>query len=288
MNENDTNKKFNKDEILSSFRFSTVPNDAGSLEYRDFTIHIFCKSGTGKAAIGRNTFEIVPDTVTVILNNKGFYWMEISDDFQIEMMLISNKFLAITSPETNYNVMGMLSLMENPVVKMNHEEYSLCSAVGNAIKERLKHPEHTFFLSVLRKCVETLILDLYNIRSHSQQVQVQGNSSHGMKLFRTFISMLERGDYRREREVRWYAEQLGITPKYLSEVCINASGHSASNLINTFTIEEIARLLHNPTMSINTIATHMNFATRSYFSHYVKERLGKTPKDFRLQVLGMK
>lgn len=100
--------------------------------------------------------------------------------------------------------------------------------------------------------------------------------------------MLESGTYKQEREVNWYANKLGISPKYLSEVCHDCSNHGASHWINRFTTEEIARLLHNPTMSINSIASLMNFKTKSYFSHYVKDRLGMTPKDYRLTVLGMK
>lgn len=38
---------------------------------------------------------------------------------------------------------------------------------------------------------------------------------------------LERGDYRRSREVGYYADRLCVTPKYLSEVCRKVSGYAA-------------------------------------------------------------
>lgn len=277
-----------QEKIAKSFFFSSSVADVPSRKFRDFCIHVLCKAGSAKARIGDKTYELTPHTCIVLMNNTGFSWQNFSDDFEISSFFISNDYLSKGSPDTNYNTMGMLSLMDNPIVEMTKEEFDLCLNVGAAIKERLKQTDHLFYEGVLRRAVETLLLDIYNIRSHSVSLHSQGNGNQGIRIFRKFIASLEKGNYRTEREVRWYASQLGITPKYLSEVCINASGHGASYWINRFTTEEIARLLHNPTMSINSIATLMNFSTRSYFSHYVKERLGMTPKDYRLQILGLK
>ena len=46
-------------------------------------------------------------------------------------------------------------------------------------------------------------------------------------VMRRFTDMLERGDYRRSREVGYYADRLCVTPKYLSEVCRKVSGYAA-------------------------------------------------------------
>lgn len=271
----------------SQFHFTTNIADAQSRHYRDFVLHIFCTAGSAKVRMVEKEFKLTTCCCLVILNNSTFRWLETSPDFRMRGVFISNNYMTTSSPDTNYNTMGMLSLMENPVIKMKQEEFDQSLAVCDAIRARLSQHDHIFYEGILRRCVETLILDLYNIRQHSMN-GTRSYGNQGMRLFRKFISMLEKGDFKEQREVRWYAKELGITPKYLSEICLNASGHGASYWINQFTTEEIARLLHNPTMTINSIADLLNFNTRSYFSHYVKERLGLTPKDYRLKVLGLK
>lgn len=285
--DNSPSEKQNK-EVSKMFFFSSSVKDVPLREYRDFCIHIFCVSGNARAHVGDKNLDIRPNDCVVILNNNSFSWLSMSSDFVIHSIFIANKYLSIDSPESSYSTMGMLTLMDDPVVKMDDDEFRLCVAVCQSIKARLKQTDHLFFNDVLRRCVETLFLDIYNIRAKQKGLYKQTNGTRGAQLFRLFISMLENGHYKTEREVRWYASKLKITPKYLSEVCINASGHGASYWINRFTTDEIARLLHNPTMSINSISDLMNFATRSYFSHYVREHLGLTPKDYRLKVLGVK
>lgn len=273
----------------SSFHFTGHYADVASRLFRDFHLHVFCLTGTAKARYGDKILNLEPLDALVILNNGIFSWIETSSDFAIRGVFISNDYMEKSSPDVNYNTLGLLSMMDNPLLHLTKDQFDLGMAVSDAIAERVKQTNHVFYEGVLRRCVETLLLDLYDIHSKTSALQTQHNSgSQGMRLFHKFISMLHEGNYKTQREVRWYATELGITAKYLSEVCINASGHGASYWINRFTTEEIARLLHNPTMSIKTISDLMNFTTKSYFSHYVKERLGMTPKDYRLMILGVK
>jgi len=96
-----------------------------------------------------------------------------------------------------------------------------------------------------------------------------------------FISMLERGDYRRDREVSHYASELCVTPKYLSEVSRHITGHSAGWWINRFTILDISRQLRDRSQNISDIAEAFNFTSPSYFSRYVQRYLGESPTEYR-------
>ena len=57
----------------------------------------------------------------------------------------------------------------------------------------------------------------------------------------------------RQREVRWYADRLAVTPKYLSVVCNTVTGKSAQVVINDLTVQEIKRLLLQTDMSAQHI-----------------------------------
>ena len=74
---------------------------------------------------------------------------------------------------------------------------------------------------------------------------------------------------------------LCITPKYLSEACIAASGHNASFWIDRFTSQEIARVLQEESSTMQDIADRFRFSSVNYFTRYVKRTLGMTPSDYR-------
>ena len=84
--------------------------------------------------------------------------------------------------------------------------------------------------------------------------------------------------------VTWYAEELHVTPKYLSTTCKNVSGKTANIWINQFVVKDICQLLRYSEMSIKEISEHLNFPNLSFFGKYVKSHLGVSPKEYRQQI----
>ncbi|MBO4519411.1 MAG: helix-turn-helix domain-containing protein [Paludibacteraceae bacterium] len=99
--------------------------------------------------------------------------------------------------------------------------------------------------------------------------------------FHAFTRLLQTHPH--EREVQWYAKQLKITPKYLSEICKEVSGKSAGEWIAEITVSELTHYLRNTTLSIYDIAKAMEFPNASFFCQYTKKHTGLTPNQFRKQ-----
>lgn len=100
--------------------------------------------------------------------------------------------------------------------------------------------------------------------------------------FREFTKLLQAHPH--EREVQWYARQMGITPKYLSEICKERSGKSAGEWIADITVSELKHYLHNTTLPIREIARVMEFPNASFFCQYTRKHTGMTPNHFRKEV----
>ena len=105
--------------------------------------------------------------------------------------------------------------------------------------------------------------------------------NHSDYTFREFTRILQQYPY--EREVQWYAAKLGITPKYLSEICKGRSGKSASEWIADITVTEIKHYLTNTTMPVREIARIMEFPNASFFCQYTKKHTGFTHNHLRKQ-----
>ena len=97
--------------------------------------------------------------------------------------------------------------------------------------------------------------------------------------FHQFTRLLQQ--YPHKREVQWYAAQLGITPKYLSEICKSRTNMSAGEWIADTTVAELKHYLHNTTLAIRDIAQVMEFPNASFFCQYTKKHTGLTPNKFR-------
>jgi AraC-like DNA-binding protein len=86
---------------------------------------------------------------------------------------------------------------------------------------------------------------------------------------------------KRERRVSWYAQQLSITPKYLSTAVKRISGRTAVEWIESYVTMELRVLLKNSTKSIKEITEELNFPNQSFLGKYFKEHVGMTPSAYR-------
>lgn len=103
-------------------------------------------------------------------------------------------------------------------------------------------------------------------------------------IFTNFIKLVEL-HYREERRVGWYATQLCITPKYLSETVKAASKRTPSDWIESYVTLEISNLLKNTTMNIKQITQAMHFPNQSFLGKFFKEHVGKSPSQYRKEKL---
>lgn len=188
-------------------------------------------------------------------------------------------FIEKATPNTNYGMRGSISLALNPVMHLTEEEFKRCMADFYNVENRLLNISHNFYDELIISVFRTLIVDLFDFHVRiNKKTEVPSQS---MLTLGRFMDMLERGDYRTEREVSYYASKLCVTPKYLSEICKNISGFSALWWINRYTILDIIRQLRDRSKTLSDIADQFNFSSPSYFSRYTQRYLGESPSDFR-------
>lgn len=100
-------------------------------------------------------------------------------------------------------------------------------------------------------------------------------------LFRDFVDLLEK-HCNSQREVQFYARELGISSKYLSALCIEYSGKNASSWIDDYVISRVKALMQEHRYTIKEIAQVMNFPTQSFFGRYFKRITGKSPRQYMI------
>lgn len=95
------------------------------------------------------------------------------------------------------------------------------------------------------------------------------------------FSTLVQTSFRQQRNVQAYAEQLHVTPKYLTETVKEITGRTAGELIDHFVILESKRLISETQLSILQIAEELHFSDQSFFGKYFKRHAGYSPKEYR-------
>jgi AraC-like DNA-binding protein len=81
--------------------------------------------------------------------------------------------------------------------------------------------------------------------------------------------------------VKSFAEQLFLSPNYLSDLLKKETGRNAQEYIHYYLIEEAKNTLTNSDNTVSEIAYSLGFEYPQYFSKLFKSKTGMTPLEYR-------
>ena len=252
----------------------------GEPEFAEYLCHAYCHGGHCKFERNRQPFRfeagdcmIIPRRGDLVKN------LQESDDFQVDVIYVTQQFIELSTPQSNYGMRGQLSLFQNPIMRLTPEQQEVCKHNFDAVKRRLAQTGHRFRHDALMNAVECMIIDFFDF--HAQLYGADKISSQQHQLMEQFIEMLERGDYRQNRDIGYYADHLCVTSKYLSEVSKKVSGLPAAFWITRYASLDISWLLRDRSLSFTEISDMFGFSSPSHFSRYVQNNLGAKPSELR-------
>ncbi len=122
-----------------------------------------------------------------------------------------------------------------------------------------------------------LALLLHRLRPEVRHDKLSTEQS--LKLARFFALMQEHFEH--IRDANWYANQVNTTYKTLNQVCKVATGLTAKQMIDAFTLIEMKRRLIVTNAPSQQIAYDFGFEDASNFVKYFKKQTTLTPSQFQ-------
>ncbi|QNL51766.1 helix-turn-helix transcriptional regulator [Olivibacter sp. SDN3] len=99
----------------------------------------------------------------------------------------------------------------------------------------------------------------------------------------TFRALLAK-HFMNHKNVSFYASEMNITPKYLSEILLSETGWTAKKWIGYHLGVEAKTLLSYSKKPIKEVAYQLGYEDISHFTKAFKNWTGETPGEFRIQV----
>ncbi len=245
-----------------------------------------CTGGRGGYTLNQEEHDIKSGDAMILTDGQVVDKIWMSDDIKGIALLISNPFIfEILKDVRNLSLLFLLT-RNHPVFPMESKEIRTANEYFKMIEERVVGMDYPFRKDVLRLLLLTMIYDLgsayYRVMNSSELFSYD---TKGEKVFVEFIQLVEK-HCRHERRVSWYAEQLGLTPKYLSEIISNVSKCTPNAWIDKYVTKEIRILLRQTDMKICDIAKELNFPNQSFLGKYFRENVGVSPNKYRKGIEG--
>lgn len=260
--------------------FSADVNKINSPAFYDCVVHLICTGGTASFTYNEQHFVLAKGRIAVISQPRLVRLEEVSDDFQCEYIAAPDKFLHNLLPANNYSIQGCVSLFSNPIIEVSEGDADKFRTDLHNIRRRIDDVGHRFYTEMIGSLLQTMIYGLFDFHTRNND-NILTTDRVGY-ITSQFFAMIEAGRPKTQREVAYYAKELNVTSKYLSDTIKRVTGQSISSHINNAAASIIIEYLKDNRLSITQIANEMNFTSVSYFSRYCTKHIGMSPAQYRL------
>ena len=187
-----------------------------------------------------------------------------------------------TRPKQVSDAQGYVYLTNNPIIRGTVKSLAREKTIlEDDFKNILRH-SYTFQGYLGEQIAGTLLrVFLYDIWTYFSQLTMK-YQDEGLPSLHFARFLLEvRYNCSKHRDVAWYANKVGVTPKYLTEVSKDATNRPAGEWIDEYAAIILRKELSAENVSLTDLAKEMNFSSLPAFTRYVKRVLGCSPSEFR-------
>lgn len=134
---------------------------------------------------------------------------------------------------------------------------------------------------VLQSIIRCILFDYLELMMQNVPAESELTTEGQHKiLFKRFLELLTTRHVKHQL-VDTYAQELCVSPNYLTKVCKEVTGKTALTWIREYTEADIRYYLQNSDMSIKEICDDLGFPNLSFFGKYCRRAFGMSPSDFR-------
>ena len=239
---------------------------------------LFIEQGTGAISINNELHSMDADHMFFLHSRSEVMLIDATPDFKC--VVIGVPAVLTQSASLQMDISFIFLLMKKPcwelegnMRKMAESFYTMFEYISNDLQSDAKTDLitslFTFFMSVI-----------YETTKHTLPSDKPKTSMTKHSLISRFGKLL-RVHIREDHRVSYYADQLFVTPKYLTQVVKSTIGITPKDIIDRLLALESLQLLKHTNYTIQQISGQLGFPDQSYFGRFFKRMFNISPIQFR-------
>ena len=240
---------------------------------------IVCRKGHFRFTVNQKEFTCYAGQTVFLSSESSFCVLEASADMQVHVLF--------------YNVESIRDVLGSSV--MNMRLYALLSSGACDIWITGQEEELVHYISLLaaqednpatpysdheRKLL--LMAITYRLCAiYAERLNASGMiAGRRMEVFIKLVELIET-HYAEHRGVKFYADALCLSPKYLSSLVKSICGYTVQEMVFKAILRRSIFLMKNSTLNVQQMAAELNFPNASAFGTFFKKHTGMSPKHYR-------
>ena len=239
---------------------------------------LICRKGKARLNVNYKDWELYEGAVITLFPN-DVVELKVDEDFEVEILKYNPSLIREASLQLEQTVYSSLRKdrcrQDTPVVT------NIINGMFGLLKVYFDQSECTCISQLVLCQLKAFFIGFHEYLQRNPQYRPDEVKSYRVReLFNRFMMLLER-DYKISRDVNYYAAQMNISSKYLTNIVNQVTGHTPKTIIGQYVILQLKLHLKRSTQSIKEMAWEFHFADVSFFCRYFKKHTGLTPQQIR-------
>lgn len=245
-----------------------------------FTLLMFCTEGAMRVRLNLQEYRLTAGHVLVVLPGDIGECLEFEPDCRMALIAYSDaQYMDGGHTATAFAFRKYLSRQR--LLPLEADKMDEMLAFYRQMRRKVEETDYGFTRKILYSYMQLMMNIGFQWLSRYEGRQRSRTESHAQELFDRFTQLVQR-HAGQERNIRFYADKLCLTPKYLSTVIHHVSGRHAGEWIKDYALLEAKALLRSRRYTVQQVSELLNFPNTSFFGKYFKAAVGCTPRTYML------
>jgi AraC-like DNA-binding protein len=236
---------------------------------------LFVTQGTLCAKINLLDVELKAPAAVFIFNDHVLHYNSSTSNMKCRVLSFSpvfaeNLMLSLPYDKLHYAYVRPASQLDTQSMRTIMRYLDLIEE----LMQKEKPNRQTTILHLIR----SLVSFLYGFFADS--LSSQKPLSRAEELTGRFLSLVDQCCHE-HHDIKWYADELHLTPTYVANVVKQVTGSTAGDCISEILIRKAKSLLRTSTLSVQEISDRLGFQNQSHFGTFFRRAVGVSPKAFR-------
>ena len=253
--------------------------DKGQICVNFYTL-VLVQKGRMSYALKGNIIELEENDLVLVPPNYPVSYDSYSSDLQaVNLMIEEDYYHKVLQFDPNLMDMEYSYAYDLlPVFHLDVHKAEMFVSLSKQIQSAIRIP-HLYREEMVNHMVHVVQL-LFSELLYGGDIHPSHDLTNKQSIFKIFIHMASR-NFRKERQIKFYADRLNITTTYLSRTVKEMSGQTVNAYLNTFLYNEICKLLRSSSYNMSEISEMLFFNDQSALTNFFKARSGMTPVAYR-------
>ena len=239
------------------------------------------KGMTSKLIYGQTEFDF-DDGVLVVTAPKQVISIEKLEKIELTgyKLIFHPDFIQGYPLAKNIHNYGFFSYSANKALFLSDKEEQIVLNLFRSIEQECQNNTDQFSQDVLIANIELLLvhIDRYYNRQFLTRKKISNDTLSKME---EILNRYFEAEHTQLPTVQYIADQLNLSPTYLSDLLKNLTGLTAQQHIHEKLIEKAKELLFTSNLSVSEIAYQLGFEFPQSFNKLFKKKTNLTPLEFK-------